>query len=163
MGVTYAKGTAVELLDPAELGERLTAVVRQAMPWLQGITDGAAERTEAAGKWCAKEMMGHLTDSAINNHARIMRLQIEAGPKLRGYEQTRWVSLQHYAERPWERVLAVWVALNEHIAWAVGHISKADLAKRGAVEGDELTLGFLIEDYIAHMEHHLRALKAGIA
>jgi len=55
------------------------------------------------------------------------------------------------------------VALNEHITWAVSHISKADLAKRGAVEGDELTLGFLIEDYIAHMEHHLRALKAWVA
>lgn len=163
MGVTYTKGTAVELLDPARLGEQLTAVVRQAMPWLRELTEEAAERPEAAGKWCAKEVMGHLTDSAINNHARIMRLQIEAGPELKGYEQRSWVSLQHYADRPWERVLAVWVALNEHIAWAVSHISKADLAKRGTVEGDELTLGFLIEDYIAHMEHHLRALKAWVA
>ncbi|MDW5267376.1 MULTISPECIES: DinB family protein [Acidobacteriaceae] len=160
MGVTYTHGTKVELLDPVELSKQLTAVVRQALPWLQALTEASASRPEKTGKWCAKEVMGHLTDSAINNHARVMRLQLEAGPNLSGYEQMAWVSLQHYADREWGRVLEVWATLNEYFAWAVSHIDKAHLANMGTVEGDELTLGFLIEDYIAHMEHHLRALKA---
>ena len=163
MGVTYAKGTQVELLDPVELSEQVTAVVRQALPWLQALTDASASRPEKDGKWCAKEVIGHLIDSAINNHARVMRLQIEAEPNLSGYEQEAWVRLQHYADKEWARVLEIWAALNEHFAWAVRHIDKAHLANMGTVEGDELALGFLIEDYIAHMEHHLRALKAWIA
>jgi 5-hydroxyisourate hydrolase-like protein (transthyretin family) len=101
-----------------------------------------------------------LTDSAINNHARMMRLQIETEPSLPGYEQMAWVGLQRYADREWVKVLTVWVALNEHFASAVGRIDKVLLANKGIVAGGELTLGFLIEDYIAHMEHHLRALKA---
>jgi hypothetical protein len=160
MGVTYTQGTKVELLDPVDLAEQLTAVVRQALPWLQALTEASAGRPEKTGKWCAKEVIGHLTDSAINNHARVMRLQIEAKPNLSGYEQMAWVSLQHYANREWVRVLEVWATLNEHFAWAVSHIDKAHLKNMGIVEGDELTLGFLIEDYIAHMEHHLRALKS---
>ena len=160
MGVTYTQGTKVELLDPVELSEQLTAVVRQALPWLKALTEASASRPEKTGKWCAKEVIGHLTDSAINNHARVMRLQIESGPHLSGYEQMAWVSLQHYADREWGRVLEVWATFNEHFAWAVSHTDKAHLANMGTVEGDELTLGFLIEDYIAHMAHHLRALKA---
>jgi hypothetical protein len=160
MGVTYTQGAKLELLNPVELSEQLTAVVRQALPWLQTLTEASASRSEKAGKWCAKEVMGHLTDSAINNHARVMRLQIESEPNLPGYEQMAWVSLQHYVDKEWARVLEVWATLNEHFAWAVSHIDRARLANTGNVEGDELTLGFLIEDYIAHMEHHLRALKA---
>lgn len=159
MGVTYAQGTKTELLDPVELGERLTVLVQQALTWLQAFTNASASLPEKPGKWCAKEVIGHLSDSAINNHARVMRLQIEASPNLSGYEQMAWVSLQHYADNDWGRVLKIWATLNEHFAWAVSHIDKAYLANRGNVEGDELTLGFLIEDYIAHMEHHLRALK----
>jgi heme-degrading monooxygenase HmoA len=160
MAVTYTKGTETELLNPAELGEQLAAVVRQSLPWLQSLTEATASRPEKTGTWSAKEVMGHLTDSAVNNLARIVRLQIEADPTLPGYEQTSWVTLQHYADREWTKILAVWATLNEHIAWTISHVDKADLANKGTVAGGILTLGFLIEDYIAHMEHHLRALKA---
>jgi hypothetical protein len=104
-------------------------------------------------------VVGHLIDSAVNNLGRIIRLQIEAGPSLAGYEQMSWVSLQQYAERDWAHVLALWFALNEHVAWTIGHVKTANLENRGVVEGEPVTLGFLIADYIAHMEHHLRAMR----
>ncbi len=56
-------------------------------------------------------------------------------------------------------MLALWFALNEQVAWTIGHIEKARLANHGVVEGEAVTLGFLIEDYVAHMEHHLRAMR----
>jgi hypothetical protein len=157
--VKYAKEVEVELLDPAELSERLAAVLRAAMPWLVTISEAEASVPECEGKWSAKQVIGHLIDSAVNNLGRIVRLQIEAGQSLPGYEQMAWVSLQHYAEREWAQVLALWFALNEHVAWTIGRVEKARLAHRGEVAGEPLTLGFLIEDYIAHMEHHLRAMR----
>ncbi len=129
--VRYAQGAEVEVLDPAELSERLAAVLRDAMPWLVTISEAEASVPEREGKWSAKE----------------------------GYEQMAWVKLEHYAEREWAQVLALWFALNEHIAWTIGHVEKARLANRGVVAGEPLTLGFLIEDYVAHMEHHLRAMR----
>ena len=157
--VTYLKDLNVALLGPAELSERLAAVLRMAMPWLVTISEAEASVPEREGKWSAKQIIGHLTDSAVNNLGRIMRMQIEAGPSLPGYRQMEWVSLQHYAEREWAQVLALWFALNEHVEWTIKHIDKAKLANRGVVEGEPVTLGFLIADYIAHMEHHLQAMR----
>jgi len=157
--VRYAEGAEVAALDPAELSERLTAVLRDAMPWLVTISEAEASVPEREGKWSAKEVIGHLIDSAVNNLGRIVRLQIEAGQSLPGYEQMAWVRLQHYAEREWTQVLALWFALNEHVAWTIGHVEKARLADQGVVEGEPLTLGFLIADYVAHIEHHLRAMR----
>ena len=157
--VRYAKGAEVSLLDPAELSERLAAVLRNAMPWLVTISEAEASVPEREGKWSAKQVIGHLIDSAVNNLGRIVRLQIEEGQSLPGYEQMAWVRLEHYAEREWAQVLALWFALNEHVAWTIGHVEKARLANRGVVAGEPLTLGFLIEDYVAHMEHHLRAMR----
>ena len=97
------------------------------MPWLVTISEAEASVPEREGKWSAKQVMGHLIDSAVNNLGRIVRLQIEAGQSLPGYEQMAWVSLQHYAERDWAQVLALWFALNEHVAWTIGHVEKAAL------------------------------------
>jgi len=157
--VKYATESNLAVLDPAGLSERLSAVLRNAMPWLLTVSEAEASVPEREGKWSGKQVIGHLTDSAVNNLRRIILLQIEAGQSLSGYEQMAWVSLQHYAEREWAQVLALWFSLNEHLAWAIAHMEKARLANRGVVEGEPLTLGFLIEDYVAHMEHHLRAMR----
>ncbi len=157
--VRYAQETDVAVLDPAELGERLETVLRKAMPWLVTISEAEASVPEGEGKWSAKEVIGHLIDSAVNNLGRIVRLQIEAGQSLPGYEQMAWVSLQHYAERDWSEVLALWFALNEHVAWTIRHVETGRLANQGVVAGEPLTLGLLIADYVAHMEHHLRAMR----
>lgn len=157
--VRYAKGAEVSLLDPAELSERLATVLRNAMPWLVTISEAEASVPEREEKWNAKQVIGHLIDSAVNNLGRIVRLQIEAGQSLPGYEQMAWVSLQHYAEREWAQVLALWFALNEQVVWTIGHVEQPSLANRGVVAGEPLTLGYLIEDYVAHMEHHLRTMR----
>lgn len=159
MGVTYTQGTDVSLLDPVDLGKQLVEVVHGATPWLEAFTEEQAKQTERAGQWCAKEIVGHLVDSAVNNLARIVRLQYEDSPDLQGYDQNAWVKLQSYSERPWPEMLALWRTLNEHLGSAVRHVDKAALARKGTLAGSVPTLGFLIEDYIAHMEHHLRALK----
>lgn len=163
MGVTYTQGTDVAALEPGELSAQLEGVVTAAMVWLRALSDAQASVPERAGKWSAKQVIGHLTDSAVNNLGRIVRMQIAPGLKLQGYEQEEWVALQHYAEREWGKVLEVWTVLSGQVAWAVAHVDKAKLGDKAEVEGSELTLGFLIEDYIAHMEHHLRAMRVWLA
>jgi hypothetical protein len=163
MAVTYAQGTDVELLDAVVLSKQLAEVMQLALPWLSALTDAQASRPEKTGKWCAKEVVGHLTDSAVNNLARIVRLQTESNPDLPGYEQMAWVELQHYSEREWTKILSVWSSLNEHLARTIKFVEKSKLGNKATVAGGELTLGFLIEDYIAHMKHHLRALKTWVA
>jgi hypothetical protein len=157
--VMYARESDLAALDSVELSKRLATVLKDVMPWLVTISEARASAPERADKWSAKQVMGHLTDSAVNNLAKIVRMQIETEPELSGYEQMAWVNLQHYAEREWAEVLALWFALNEHVAWTIRHIDQARLGNVGVVEGQRMTLGYLIEDYVAHMQHHLRAMR----
>ena len=158
MEITYTPPTDPAELDPVELSEQLSAVIRSAVPWLVTLSNAEASLPEREGKWSTKEIIGHLTDSAVNNLGRIIRLQItpEAMP---GYAQEAWVNLQHYQQREWSEVLGLWFALNEHLVWTIRHIPQPTLALPGVVSGGPITLGYLIEDYIAHMEHHFRALR----
>lgn len=87
MGVTYTRGSDVATLDPKQLSEQLRTAVAGGMAWLKKISDTDAARPEREGKWSAKQVIGHLTDSAVNNLGRIVRMQIAAGEKLPGYEQ----------------------------------------------------------------------------
>lgn len=161
MGITYTQPTDPSLLDPISLAEQLAAALRDAVPWLVTLSNADASVPEREGKWCAKEVIGHLTDSATNNLARIVRMQI-APEHLPGYAQDSWVRIQHYREREWAEVLALWFALNEHVVWTIRHIDQPTLFNEGIVAGSRITLGFLIEDYIAHMQHHLRNLRSRV-
>jgi hypothetical protein len=157
--VKYAQGVEGILPEPAELSDRLAAVLQEGMAWLATVPEYNANVPESDGKWSAKQVIGHLIDSSVNNLARIVRLQIEDDPGFSGYEQNAWVRVQHYELRDWSGVLALWFALNEHLMGMIGHIERERMAHTGIVEGDRVTLGFLIEDYIAHMVHHLTAMR----
>lgn len=162
MGVTYAEPSDPSRLDPETLSQQLAETIRNAVPWLVTLSDTQASPPGREGKWSAKEVIGHLTDSAVNNLSRIVRMQI--GPeRLPGYAQEAWVDLQHYREREWSQVLGLWFALNEHLVWTIARIDRLHLANQASVAGSVISLGFLIEDYIAHLQHHLVALEAWIA
>lgn len=160
MGVTYAEPSDPASLNPVELGERLERLVWAAMPGLEAMSDDDAAFIDEATptRWTTKQVIGHLTDSAINNLGRVVRMALASGLTFQGYDQDGWVAIQHYAERDWPDLLDTWVVLNEQMAWTVKHLDQAVLAHTGAIEGDQLTLGYLIEDYVAHMAHHLRAM-----
>ncbi len=166
MAMTYAQGTPLHDLDPVELGIRLTEVMAEALPWLEGVSGARASAAPAEGKWSAKEVIGHLIDSAVNNHQRIVRLEtvqdIEPEVRTQPYEQDEWVRAQHYADKEWVEILELWRVLNAHIAWTMRHVAREHLGRICAFPEHSVTMGFLMEDYIAHIEHHLKALKASL-
>jgi len=163
MGMKYAQETELHRLDPVELGIQLAEVTASAMPWLEGISGARASVAPVAGKWCAKEVLGHMTDSAVNNLQRIVRLDtvLDHEPQVMSlpYDQDAWVQAQHYTDRDWLQVLEMWRMLNEHIAWTMRHVAREHLGRVCVFPDSEVTLGFLMEDYIAHQEYHIRALK----
>ena len=163
MALTYAKPLPLGSADPTEFAIRLAEVVAEAISWLEELPEDCLDIAPAAGKWCAKEVMGHLIDSAVNNLQRLVRLEIvlDVEPDVRAepYEQEAWVAAQHYRDKNWMQVLTLWIVLNEHIAWTMRHVPRGHLSRLCIFPDTHMTFGFLLADYIAHMEHHLNALK----
>ncbi|GAA5534654.1 DinB family protein [Deinococcus aluminii] len=137
----------------------LSEVVNAALPGLQALTEAQASRKPAPDVWSAKEILGHLIDSGVNNHGRFVRASVQDGLALPGYDQKAWVRMGGWQERPWSEILALWQAYQTHLAQAIARLPPASLAHTLRVgEGEPVTLGFVAEDYVEHQRHHLAQL-----
>jgi len=141
---------------PEQLALTLQQTVDREAAALRAIPELEASVKPAADVWSKKEELGHLIDSATNNHVRFVRAALE--PEFRGpsYEQNAWVSLHGYHEMPWADLIDFWQRYNLFLAGLVGRIPGL-LLEVNCVIGDSapVTLRFLIEDYTLHMQHHL--------
>jgi hypothetical protein len=126
---------------------------------LVNISEEESAIKPAPGKWSKKEIVGHLIDSASNNHQRFVRVQLYDDLDLPGYEQERWVAVQDYQEAAWADLLLLWKAFNEHLVRIITLIPEEKLSRSFRVQGGEpVTLGYWVEDYLRHMQKHLGQL-----
>jgi len=113
------------------------------------------------GGWTRLEVLGHMLDSAANNHQRFVRASLDGSYTGPGYQQDGWVAAHGYKEMAWPQLLAWWMTYHEILKAVVKHIPEEKLDVQCVVGGGEpVTLRFLIEDYIAHQQHHLKQILA---
>ena len=123
---------------------------------LEKLSRETVESKPTPTTWSPKEELGHLLDSAANNHQRIVRAQFEDNLAMPGYEQNRWVAVHAYQRRDWKELIELWQALNRQLLAASEAVPEPAWSRTLTVAGSEpLTLQFVFEDYIAHMKHHL--------
>ena len=108
------------------------------------------------GGWSRKQVLGHLIDSASNNHQRFVRAMLQPSLDFPGYDQEGNIRVQVVQEADWMLLVSLWAAYNRYLAHLIAHIpaSQLDVSCRiGA--GEPVTLGFLASDYLTHLRHHL--------
>ena len=141
---------------PHELALSLERAIHEESNHLQGISERDAGRKPAPDKWSQKEELGHLVDSAANNHVRFVRAASEPNFRGPGYAQDTWVALHGYHEMGWADLIDFWKRYNLFLARLVRRIPENAMNNKCIVgESQPVTLRFLIEDYILHMQHHL--------
>ena len=156
----YTEPSDLTTLDAPTLAGELRHAIIHALPTLAQLSEELASQPRKAGGWSSKQILGHLVDSAANNLQRVVRLQIEPDLRLPGYAQAEWVAVQRYDLRPWTEVLDTWRVFNLHLAAAIEQVQPEHLGRLWHFADSEITLGFIIEDYIAHLRHHLAQLPA---
>src|SRR5689334_2941099 len=121
---------------------------------MRQIRDADASIRPAPGKWSKKEILGHLIDSAANNHQRFVRLQISPRIDLPGYDGDEWVRIQQYQNRSWSEIIELWQIYNGQLAILIRNLDpKALHHVWHTPDGKDLDLEFIIRDYVVHLRH----------
>jgi len=154
------------------IADDLRRALERALPVLRAIDAEASLRSPAPGKWCPRELVGHLVDSASNNHQRFVRAPFQEDLVFPAYDQDAWVRAGRYREAPWEELVELFRLLNLQIARVLEGTSPElaarprarhnldQIAWRTVPASQPATLAEFAADYVGHLRHHLAALGA---
>jgi DinB superfamily len=138
------------------VSKELKDFVEESRPRLLALSEGRAAEKPFPEKWSLKEILGHLVDSAVNNHQRIVRMQERHDIGAFTYGQQHWVASQQYQQRPWEELVELWYQFNGHLAHVIARIDPETLAHTCDMGyAAPATLKFVVEDYVRHARHHV--------
>lgn len=149
---------------------QLNEIIDLSYDQLQAIDQHDFSIQPSPSKWSKKQIIGHLIDSAYNNHQRFLSAHNQDNLIFQGYDQEAWVALNDYQNRSQEEVLNTWRVANQHLAHLIGGISDDLLNHKTRThnfhiigmnrpdEGSLSSLAYLIWDYIFHVEHHLNQI-----
>ncbi len=140
---------------------RFEEILKSVPKRLVDIVDADAAAKPDPTVWSKKELLGHLIDSAANNHQRFVRAQQSDPYDGQRYEQDFWVSSQSYNTESWPDLVNLWLLYNRHLLHVLKVMPKAVYPHVCRI-GDypQMTLEELAIDYVVHMEHHLEEMFA---
>lgn len=145
----------------------LREAVASTTPRLLALSEEEAGRHLAPGKWSPKEVIGHLIDSASNNHQRFVRAAFTEDLVFPGYQQEQWVRAQRYASAPWTELVGLWSNFNLHLARVIEATPPEvrqrprlrhnlhELAWKAVPQDQPATLEHFMRDYVDHLRHHI--------
>ena len=150
-------------IDVTAAMQQLELLLQQVPQKYQGLSTDELLLPPAPGKWSRQQVLGHLIDSAINNLKRVTDAQIAEQPYLiTPYQQNELIIVNNYQQLPLQHLLDLWQSLNQQIIFVVQNIPAYRLLFEVHPQYNQTgtqTLGWLICDYVAHMEHHLTNLS----
>ena len=126
----------------------------------------------AEDKWSPNEILGHLVDSAINNHRRFVLMQIQHNLVFDGYDQDAWVKKQNYQFRDWNILLNLWLVLNKNIIVVLKNVNPDLWNKRfkrhnlhqiawmTVPKANPISIEYFVKDYFGHLTHHINQIYA---
>lgn len=145
--------------------KRLKHVIEHFPIGLLKIKEEVLRTPIAPGKWSKKEILGHLIDSARVNLQRFLEAQHSPAPYIvQRYMQDELVKLNDYQNVPTLEIIQLWKSLNQQIANVFERVPEVELSKTVEIPHENRTkdLRFIMEDYVAHLEHHVKQILGSL-
>lgn len=140
-----------------KIAEQIRSLVSKVEPKLSLMNHDEMGFKPALHEWSKKEILGHLIDSAANNHHRFVRAVNKVADRFPTYDQDEWVRIQRYNDMPWSLLVTLWSAYNSHLSHVIETIpSNAESSPCHIGKQEPVTLEFVVKDYLRHLQYHLR-------
>lgn len=161
------------MVDGLVTQDILAEIVQSATATLNASDTSDYAIKDSPDKWSKKEILGHLIDSAINNHRRFKQFLHQEHLVFDGYSQDDEVKINDYQNRPLVDIINLWTGMNNQVVQIIKAIPSARLAQsysqhnfhrigfKRIPEAEASTIQYLILDYIGHLEHHLSQILEG--
>ncbi len=147
-----------------QISDQLRTAVDVAEPRLRQFDESGTETPVLPGGWSRKQVLGHLLDSASNNHQRFVRAALQDSLDFPGYDQQACVRFEAPQEVEWSLLVSLWASYNRYLAHVIDRLPDSKLETPCRIgSGEPITLGFLATDYLKHLLHHLRQIGASDA
>lgn len=109
-----------------------------------------------------KQILGHLIDSSVNNHHRIVRMQYVKRLFFPDYQPDNdtWIGIQNYENKDWHELVQFWKFYGRHISFIIKQVKPNDLDNLwtdGFIK--PITLEDVILGFPEHFELHLNEIK----
>ena len=153
--------------------QQLRNILEHTTPRLETLDTEDWQQRAAPDKWSKQEILGHLIDSAYHNHLRFVYAPRMPNLVFDGYPQPYLVSANRYQQREPGELIRTWEQANLNMAYMLEGLP-VEVINRETTdhnfhtlcmykidEGAPSSLGYLVWDYLAHMEHHLIQLLDG--
>jgi len=140
----------------------LEDLLHDALDFIASVSDKKLSIKPTPEKWSKKEVLGHLIDSAINNLQRFTEIQFSEKPfVIKRYGQDALVKANAYQQADLNELFDLWLCLNERITTIMKAQTEDSLAFEIVLpDGEKSDLKYLMEDYVVHLEHHLKQVMA---
>lgn len=143
-----------------QLKSRLEDLLMQGAQFIATCPESEISKKVSEEKWSKKEILGHLIDSGINNLQRFTEIQFETKPYIiKKYKQNELVKANAYQQADTQQLLSFCLAINHWILNLVDQQTQETLAYEIKLGNGEIAdLNYLMEDYVAHLAHHLNQI-----
>ena len=144
-----------------DVAHEIRSIVEQNSVRLARMEPDEVSSKETPDNWSKKEILGHLIDSAANNHQRFVRACHNVAVGFPAYSQNDWVRVQNYNASDWGELVELWSAYNRHLSHVVECIPKDAISSPCNIGNDNpVPLAFVVKDYLRHLRHHLNDILA---
>ncbi len=141
------------------IAQQIRSILTAVEPRLLQMDPEEAGLKTDPDKWSKKEILGHLIDSAANNHQRFIRAAYHVAMEFPPYGPNEWVRIQRYNEAPWPLLVTLWAAYNRHLCRVIECIpAETESSPCNIGKEQPVPLRFVVEDYLRHLRHHINKI-----
>lgn len=124
-----------------------------------GISEDERHFKPGPEHWSIHENVVHLADTDLVAAARMRYVLAEPGKPLVAFDQNHWARAMDYASQPFEAALALFRATRASTAEVLRHAPADAWGQSGLhSENGPQTLGWIVEHFADHVQHHVRTI-----